>query len=62
MKSFDAIKQHAFIEPDGGGTDLFDRVSAVKKAGYTGVAEGAEIGYELVNAAGKTAEENLRVG
>jgi CspA family cold shock protein len=41
---------------------VFVHVSAVEKAGYSGLAEGAKISYELVTGrAGKTSAENLRI-
>jgi cold shock CspA family protein len=40
-------------KPDGGGRDVFVRISAVEKAGHT--REGAKISYELLtNRSGKT--------
>ena len=63
VKWFNATKGYGFIKPDGGGPDVFVHISAVEKAGYTGLAEGAKISYELVTTrAGKTAAENLRIG
>ena len=38
-------------------------ISAVEKAGYTSLAEGAKVSYELVTKRdGKTAADNLRIG
>jgi cold shock protein len=63
VKWFNATKGYGFIKPDSGGPDVFVHISAVEKAGYTGLAEGAKISYELVTTrAGKTAAENLRIG
>ena len=51
-----------------GGLDLVEELaelggSAVEKAGYTGLAEGARISYELrAGRSGKTSAENLRIG
>jgi cold shock protein len=42
---------------------VFVHISAVERAGYTGLAEGAKVSYELVTTRfGKTAAENLRLG
>jgi CspA family cold shock protein len=43
-----------------GSTDLFVHISAVEKAGYTNLVEGARISYELV--AGRSGKKNLRLG
>ena len=60
---FNPTKGYGFIKPDAGGQDVFVHISAVERAGYTGLAEGAKISYELVTSrAGKTAAENLRLG
>ena len=63
VKWFNETKGYGFIKPDAGGPDVFVHISAVEKAGYTGLADGAKISYELVTTrAGKTAAENLRIG
>jgi cold shock protein len=63
VKWFNAAKGYGFIKPDGGGPDVFVHVSAVERAGYTALAEGAKLRYELVTTrTGKTAAENLRIG
>lgn len=63
VKWFNGTKGYGFIKPDGGWPDVFVHISAVEKAGYTGLADGAKISYELVTTrAGKTAAENLRIG
>lgn len=63
VKWFNATKGYGFIQPDDGGSDVFVHISAVEKAGYTGLAEGARISYELMaGRSGKMSAENLRIG
>jgi cold shock protein len=63
VKWFNATKGYGFIKPDTGGQDVFVHISAVEKAGYTGLAEGAKVSYELVTGrSGKVSAENLRIG
>ena len=63
VKWFNATKGYGFIKPDSEGQDVFVHISAVEKAGYTGLAEGARVSYELVSGrSGKTSAENLRIG
>lgn len=63
VKWFNMTKGYGFIAPEGGGQDVFVHLSAVEKAGYTGLAEGARVSYELVQGRnGKMSAENLRVG
>jgi CspA family cold shock protein len=63
VKWFNATKGFGFIQPDDGGQDVFVHISAVQKAGETGLAEGARVSYELLTGRnGKQSAENLRVG
>jgi CspA family cold shock protein len=62
VKWFNATKGYGFIEPDSGGKDVFVHISAVERAGYNSLAEGAKVSYEVVANRGKESAENLRVG
>lgn len=63
VKWFNPTKGYGFIAPDDGGNDVFVHISAVEKAGYASLAEGAKVSYELVtNRSGKPAAESLRLG
>jgi CspA family cold shock protein len=63
VKWFNATKGYGLIQPDDGGKNVFVTVSAVEKAGYSGLADGARISYVLVaGRTGKTSAENLRLG
>ena len=62
VKWFNGTKGYGFIQPDSGGKDVFVHISAVEKAGYSGLAEGAKVSYEVVANRGKESAENLRLG
>jgi CspA family cold shock protein len=47
---------------DSGGKDVFVHISAVEKAGFSSLAEGAKVSYEETENRGKTSAENLRIG
>ena len=62
VKFFNPTKGFGFIQPDGGGRDVFVHISAVEKAGLSTLPEGAKVTYDVVANRGKEAAENLRVG
>ena len=62
VKWFNATKGFGFIQPDGGGKDVFVHISAVEKAGLSGLNEGDKVSYEVVPNRGKESAENLRLG
>jgi CspA family cold shock protein len=62
VKWFNPTKGYGFIQPDGGGRDVFVHISAVEKAGLGTLNEGAKVSYEIVSNKGKESAENLRVG
>ena len=49
VKWFNSTKGYGFIQPDGGGKDVFVHISAVEKAGFSSLAEGAKVSYEIVS-------------
>lgn len=61
VKWFNSQKGYGFIQPQGGGKDVFVHISAVEKAGLTTLNEGQQIQYEEVSNRGKTSAENLKV-
>ncbi|MCK1424054.1 cold-shock protein [Bradyrhizobium sp. 182] len=63
VKWFNPTKGYGFIAPDDGGKDVFVHISAVEKAGFTSLAEGAKVSYEIVaDRGGKQSAGNLRIG
>jgi cold shock protein len=61
VKWFNATKGYGFIQPDGGGKDVFVHISAVERAGLSSLNEGATVEYDMVANKGKESAENLKV-
>ncbi len=63
VKWFNTTKGFGFIQPEGGGADVFVHISAVERAGLRGLNEGQVVSYELESdrRTGKQSAGNLRV-
>jgi CspA family cold shock protein len=59
VKWFNATKGYGFIQPEGGGNDVFVHVTAVQRAGLDKLDEGQRVRYELVRDRGRVAAGNL---
>jgi CspA family cold shock protein len=63
VKWFNATKGFGFIQPDDGSKDAFVHISAVERAGLSGLREGQKVEFDLVPGRnGKSSAENLVVG
>jgi CspA family cold shock protein len=61
VKWFNPTKGYGFIQPQGGGRDVFVHISAVERAGLSTLNEGQQIEYEIEENRGKTSAVNLKV-
>jgi CspA family cold shock protein len=61
VKWFNPAKGYGFIQPVGGGKDVFVHISAVERTGLSSLNEGQAIEYEIVENRGKSSAENLKV-
>ena len=60
VKWFNATKGYGFIQPSDGSRDAFVHISAVERAGLTGLREGQQVEFELVPGRdGKSSAENI---
>ena len=48
VKWFNDAKGFGFIEPEGGGADVFAHFSAVQMDGFRTLKQGGRVAYELV--------------
>jgi CspA family cold shock protein len=48
VKWFNQTKGYGFIEPEGGGKDVFVHISAVEQSGLQGLSDNQKVEYELV--------------
>ena len=61
VKWFNTKKGYGFIAPEGGDKDVFVHISALEKAGLSGLDEGQKVEYELAENKGKESAVNLSV-
>ena len=61
VKWFNGQKGFGFIQPNDGSNDVFVHISAVERAGLSGLNEGQKVNFELKNdkMRGKVSAENL---
>jgi CspA family cold shock protein len=62
VKWFNADKGYGFLQPDGGGPDVFVHISAVERSGIGALKEGERVSFDIESdpRKGKTSAVNLR--
>ena len=61
VKFFNSQKGFGFVQQKGGGEDVFVHISAVERAGLSGLAEGQELAFNLVDRGGKISAQDLQI-
>jgi CspA family cold shock protein len=61
VKWFNPTKGYGFIQPTGGGKDVFVHISAVEQAGLSTLNEGQSIEFEIESNRGKESAVKLKV-
>jgi len=61
VKWFNDAKGFGFIEPDGGGADVFAHFSAVQMEGFRTLKQGSQVSYELVQGPKGDLAQNIRM-
>lgn len=60
VKWFNDAKGFGFIEPDGGGDDVFAHFSAIQMEGFRTLKQGSRVSYELVQGPKGNLAQNIR--
>lgn len=60
VKWFNDAKGFGFIEPEGGGADVFAHFSAVQMDGFRTLKQGGRVTYELVRGPKGDLAQNIR--
>ncbi len=60
VKWFNDAKGFGFIEPEGGGADVFAHFSAVQMDGFRTLKQGGRVSYDLVRGPKGDLAQNIR--
>jgi CspA family cold shock protein len=62
VKWFNATKGFGFIQPESGGRDVFVHISAVERAGLTGLADNQKVTFDIESGRdGRESASNLQL-
>ncbi len=59
VKWFNDAKGFGFIEPEGGGADVFAHFSAIQMEGFRTLKQGGRVSYELVQGPKGSLAQNI---
>lgn len=59
VKWFNTTKGYGFIAPADGGKDVFIHITALEKAGLSGLNDGQEVNYEVATDKGRESAVNV---
>ncbi len=62
VKWFNAAKGYGFIEPEGGGEDIFAHYSAIEMDGYKTLKRGQPVEYEVLEGPKGLQASRIRCG
>lgn len=60
VKWFSNAKGYGFIEPEGGGEDIFAHFSAIEADGYRSLKEGQRVEFELAEGPKGLSASNIK--
>jgi CspA family cold shock protein len=60
VKWFNDAKGFGFIEPEGGGSDVFAHFSAIQMDGFRTLKQGARVTYDLVQGPKGDQAQNIK--
>jgi cold shock protein len=60
VKWFNDAKGFGFIEPEGGGEDVFAHFSAVQMEGFRTLKQGSRVSYEVVQGPKGNLAQNIK--
>ena len=60
VKWFNDLKGFGFIEPEGGGEDIFAHFSAIQMEGFRTLKQGAAVAFDIVDGPKGKLAQNIR--